>query len=78
MLPPTSVNDLRIDRSMSLTNMILTPGLSPTSEPELKRNLNSELYYYFCEHEIVAGSNLAFTGHLVARTGGPWRHDAIN
>ena len=69
-IPPVSVNDLRIDRSMSITNMVMTPGPSPASEPGLKRNLNSELYYYCCEHEIVAGSNFDFTGHHVARNGG--------
>jgi hypothetical protein len=50
--------------------MVIKPGLSFTSEPELRRKLSSGLYYCFGEHEIVAGFNLAFTGHLVARNDG--------
>lgn len=70
MLLPTPVNDLRIDRSMPPTNMIITPGPSLVREPELKRALNSELYHCSCKHESVTGSFLILLVHLVARNGG--------
>ena len=70
MLLPTSVNDLRIDWSMPPTNVIITPGPSLVSEPELRQALSSELYYCSCKHESVAGSLLILLVHLVARNGG--------